>query len=84
MLFYNISKPHPILDILHFAKYFQRISKKSGNFYKEWIKRPDSLTCSDVPCDVYIMGHSLSVNDKGILKDFFLNDWVRKITIFFS
>lgn len=71
------------LEFIHFAKYFQRISKKSGNFYKEWIKRPDSLTCSDVPCDVYIMGHSLSVNDKGILKDFFLNDWVRKITIFY-
>lgn len=29
------------------------------------------------------MGHSLAETDKGVLQDFFCNDWVETITIYF-
>ena len=73
------------LEYIYFVKYFQRIQKRAGSYYKEWIQRPDSRTqtLSDAPVDVYIMGHSLAETDKGVLDDFFENNWVEKITIFY-
>lgn len=73
------------LEYIYFVKYFQRIQKRAGSFYKEWIQEPDvgTRTLSDIPCEVYIMGHSLAETDKGILEDFFRNDWIEKITIFY-
>lgn len=71
------------LEYIYFVKYFQRIQKKAGSFYKEWIQRPFPQTLSDAPCNVYIMGHSLAVTDKGVLKYFLKNEWVIKITIFY-
>ena len=73
------------LEYIYFVKYFQRIQKHSGNFYKQWIEKPSPQmqTMSDVPRQVYIMGHSLAETDKGVLEDFFVNNWVDKITIFY-
>lgn len=73
------------LEYIYFVKYFQRIQKRAGNFYKDWINEPSSetQTLSDVQHQVYIMGHSLAYTDKGVLQDFFKNDWVSKITIFY-
>ncbi len=73
------------LDYIYFQKYFQRIQKRTGNYYKSWITEPNARKKSleDVPINVFIMGHSLADSDKGILKEIFMNDFVCKITIFY-
>ena len=73
------------LDYIYFQKYFQRIQKHTGNYYKSWITEPNAREKSleDVPINVFIMGHSLADSDKGILKEIFMNDFVCKITIFY-
>ena len=73
------------LDYIYFQKYFQRIQKHTGNYYKSWITEPNAREKSleDVSINVFIMGHSLADSDKGILKEIFMNDFVCKITIFY-
>lgn len=73
------------LDYIYFQKYFQRIQKRTGNYYKSWITEPNAREKSleDVPINVFIMGPSLADSDKGILKEIFMNDFVCKITIFY-
>ena len=71
------------LDYIYFQKYFQRIQKKTGNYYKEWPVRPDHPTLEDSQAKVYIMGHSLDKVDKGVLKDFFEEQNVKLIKIFY-
>ena len=44
---------------------------------------PDHPTLSDSPAQVYIMGHSLDKVDKGVLKDFFEEPYVKLIKIFY-
>lgn len=70
------------LDYVYFQKYFQRIQKKTGAYYKTWIPK-EVTTLEDTPIKVYIMGHSLGMTDKEILKDFFLEKYVSEITIFY-
>lgn len=65
------------LDYVYFQKYFQRIQKRTGSFYRKWIDYPDG------PIEVYIMGHSLSKVDKGILQGFFEDINISKVTIFY-
>ena len=71
------------LDYIYFQKYFQRIQKRTGAFYREWI--PQEFTAlEDAPIDVYIMGLSLGETDKDVLSEFFLNKRaIKKITIFY-
>lgn len=71
------------MDYIYFQKYFQRIQKKTGNFYKEWPIKPNHPTLEDMPAQVFIMGHSLSKVDKGVLKDFFYEQNVELIKIFY-
>ena len=71
------------MDYVYFQKYFQRIQKKTGNYYKEWPVRPDSPSLDDMPAQVFIMGHSLNKVDKGVLKDFFQERNVELIKIFY-
>lgn len=75
-------------EYVYFQKYFQRIQKKTGSFYKDWISdvfkpTPSNLTTSSDYSRVYIFGHSLAETDKGILKDFFNNEHIREIVIFY-
>ena len=71
------------MDYVYFQKYFQRIQKKTGSFYKEWLVRPEYPTLEDESAQVFIMGHSLNKVDKGVLKDFFQERNVESITIFY-
>ena len=72
-------------DYIYFQKFFQRIQKKTGNFYIDWITMPpyQQRNLEDVPAQVYIMGHSLGISDKGILKNLLFNQNVEKVTIFY-
>lgn len=70
------------LDYIYFQKYFQRIQKRTGVFYKKWLD--DNFdTQGNIPIKVYIMGHSLSKTDKGIFRDIFENETVEKIIIYY-
>lgn len=71
------------LDYVYFQKYFQRIQKRTGSFYKDWIKKRLVSADNDSEPKVYIMGHSLGKTDKGVLEDFFLAENIKKITIFY-
>ena len=66
-------------EYIYFQKYFQRIQKRTGNIYKRWLEMFDPNDENEV----YIIGHSLSPFDKGILQDFFLNESVVSIKIFY-
>lgn len=70
-------------DYIRFQKYFQRIQKRTGSFYRDWINQEleQDGTCSQK--EVWIMGHSLGLADFGVLRDFFENDCFAKVTIFF-
>lgn len=70
------------LDYIYFQKYFQRIQKKTGVLYKKWLDDNFGIS-GDIPINVYIMGHSLSKTDKGILHDLFKNRNVLKIFIYY-
>lgn len=70
------------LDYIYFQKYFQRIQKKTGVMYKKWLDDNFGVG-GDIPINVYIMGHSLSKTDKGILRDLFENGNVLKICVYY-
>lgn len=67
------------LDYIYFQKYFQRIQKRTGSFYKKWLERNDGSLIDEI----YIMGHSLDKTDKTIIEELFNAKYVRKICIYF-
>lgn len=71
------------LEYIYFVKYFQRIQKRTGNFYKEWITSPEYEVSHNLSQKVFIMGHSLASTDKGILKKIFYGRGIEKIVIFY-
>lgn len=59
------------LEFIQFKKYFQRIYKKTGCVYKNWIseiKEKDNINH-----EVFILGHSLDVTDKDVLREIIMN-----------
>lgn len=70
------------LDFVYFQKYFQRIQKRTGSFYREWLK-PFKRNTNLYDCNVYVMGHSLDPVDNTILNYFIESEWVQKITIYY-
>lgn len=63
-------------SFIYFKKYFQRIYKKTGAKYTDWLKNVTFNT-------VYIYGHSLDITDKEILYDIITHQNVKKIIIFY-
>lgn len=69
-------------DYIRFQKYFQRIQKRTGSYYRDWnLTTPDDFG-GYYEANVFIMGHSLGIADFGVLSYFFDNRSVRSITIF--
>jgi hypothetical protein len=58
---------------VEFKKYYQRIVKKTGSEYSDWLKQ-------DGPFEIYILGHSLGETDHDILREFFEHENA-KITV---
>ena len=50
---------------IRFKKYFQRIHKKTGNKYKDWLEKTNKTNDSNL----YIFGHSLGMSDRDIIKE---------------
>ena len=69
-------------DYIYFQKFFQRIQKRTGAFYKAWIPQM-RRSLEDAPIKVFIIGHSLGITDKEILKEFFYGKYVSEITIYY-
>jgi len=63
---------------IRFKKYFQRIHKKTGNKYKNWLEER-SITDEH---DLYIFGHSLGMSDRDIIKELIIRERV-KTTIYY-
>lgn len=62
------------VDFIQFKKFFQRIFKKTGSEYKDWVRHilDNSIRFSrgnPIQNNLYIIGHSLDVTDKDILKE---------------
>lgn len=56
---------------VEFEKYFQRITKKTGNEYKNWLQ---SRLGKKEHIEVAFFGHSLDSSDSDIIKDLILNE----------
>lgn len=69
-------------DYMYFTKYFQRLQKRTGFFYNEWLKY-NRNALEDVPIEVHIMGHSLGKTDEAILMQVFDSRTVGKIYIYY-
>lgn len=67
------------VDFIQFKKFFQRIYKRTGCLYKDWIKEhkerklANSVGTRNV--NLFFIGHSLDVTDKDILKELILYDY---------
>lgn len=65
---------------IYFKKYFQRIFKKTGAKYADWLSNEIGYEFNTV----YIFGHSLDITDKEILSRIINDvDHVKKIIIFY-
>lgn len=69
-------------DYVFFTKYFQRLQKKTGAFYNEWINYERSAL-EDLMTEVHIVGHSLGKSDAEILLMIFNSRNVEKIYIYY-
>ena len=58
------------IDFIEFKKYYQRILKKTGCKYKEWLEEININ--KNETHHIYMIGHSLDVTDKDILRDLIL------------
>jgi len=61
-----------------FKKYFQRIYKKTGSDYKEWLDIAEKLKQG---VEVYIVGHSLAITDKDIFQELIMKS--KKTTVYY-
>ncbi len=72
-------------EFIQFKKFFQRIYKKTGCTYVDWLKEYEmnnigpytSLDKEDL--NVYIFGHSLDVTDEDILRRFILDEYKKAL-----
>lgn len=56
-------------EYIEFKKYFQRIHKKTGCRYKQWL---ETIRNSGLYTEVHILGHSLDITDGDIIKELML------------
>lgn len=63
-------------EFIQFKKFFQRIYKKTGAEYVDWLKEYEAkrIGPNAENLNVYIFGHSLDVTDRDILQRFILSE----------
>lgn len=69
-------------EFIEFKKFFQRIYKGTGAEYKSWVHRIEELLklapkAHYDPDEIYILGHSLDVSDKDVLREILMNPYTR-------
>jgi len=65
---------------IEFKKYYQRIHKKTGCTYKDWITQIEKVPSEKH--EIFIFGHSLDVTDKDVIRELIDNKNI-KTTIFY-
>lgn len=76
----NEEEKNENIDFIHYKKLFQRVYKKTGCKYKNWLKEIDDYNRNDGPflgkkdLSIYILGHSLDITDKDIFKEIILHN----------
>jgi hypothetical protein len=62
-------------DFIEFKKYYQRINKKTGSTYRDWLKTTGTK-------NAYYIGHSFAETDYDILREFLMNDDVKNTILY--
>lgn len=77
----SLSSDEDSLDtsFIDMKKYFQRIEKQTGSFYKKWLSYISSGF--DKENEIHIFGHSLDTSDGDVLSDFFNKDIIEHANI---
>lgn len=74
------------VEFIQFKKFYQRIYKRTGSYYKDWIKEIDTFEKNRHPYNIkqrlFIFGHSLDITDKDILKELILNEYIYTTIIY--
>lgn len=74
------------VEFIAFKKYYQRILKKCGSRYRDWINtiKAENEKYKENPPrhNLYIFGHSLDITDGDVIRELILNDHVYT-TIFY-
>lgn len=65
-----------IFDLVPFEKYYQRIIKNTDSSYIRWLKEAKE---NKDEVHIYIYGHSLSLSDGDVIKEFFLLNNAKKV-----
>lgn len=63
------------IEYIHFKKYYQRIFKQTDYNYTKWLRKPE-------PKRLFIIGHSLDITDKDVLREILTADNV-ETTIYY-
>jgi len=80
--YFDDNKKDSDIECIEYKKYFQRIHKKTGNQYKQWIENMIEPPPYYADHNVFILGHSLGFSDREVLKEFFEGKHTT-ITIFY-
>lgn len=77
------------MEFIQFKKFYQRIYKQTGSYYKDWIKsicdfqngekNKKAIRLFNLKNRLIIFGHSLDITDKDILKELILNEYIHTI-----
>lgn len=73
------------IDFIHYKKLFQRVYKKTGCKYKNWLKEIDDYNRTNgfyigmKKLNIHILGHSLDITDKDIFKEIVLHNDEKKL-----
>jgi len=71
------------LSCIQFKKYFQRIYKKTGLKYKDWLRELSYNKGRGKKHNVFIVGHSLDITDKDVLNYIITHENVGETTIYY-
>lgn len=66
---------------VEFEKYYQRITKRTGNNYKKWLQ---TRTAEDKKIEVMFFGHSLDPSDSDVIKDLICDEKTKVKIVYHS
>jgi hypothetical protein len=68
---------------IEFKKYYQRIHKKTGCAYKDWLTKIKNIDSTEKH-EIYIFGHSLDITDKDVIRELIDNENVKTTIYYFN
>lgn len=77
----SVTENKEINRYVDFEKYFQRITKKTENTYKKWLR---SKLSDKGTIDVVFFGHSLDASDSDIIKDLICHENTKIVIYYYN